>query len=226
MCITPKQQEGFNMNSPEEIGKIVRSLRGKESLRSFAERCDVSHTTIDNIEKGVDFRTGKPTNPSAYILTKIAKASRVSIEYILGTGTESNENPYLRAVKTKRFKMLGEIACGQPIFASEEHDSYVDASAEIEADYCLTAKGDSMIGARINDGDVVFIKEQCIVDNGEIAAVVIDGEATLKRWYYYPEKHKLVLTPENSAYEPLVYINDELNTITCLGKAVCFMSKL
>lgn len=76
------------MNTPEEIGKIVRSLRGNESLRSFAERCEVSHTTIDNIEKGVDFRTGKPTNPSAFILSKIAKAAKVSIEYIIGTETE------------------------------------------------------------------------------------------------------------------------------------------
>ena len=83
-----------------------------------------------------------------------------------------------------------------------------------------------MIGARINDGDVVFIKKQSIVDNGEIAVVVIENETTLKRWYYYPDKQKLILNPENSAYEPLVYINEELNSITCLGKAVCFMSKL
>lgn len=215
------------MNTPEEIGKIVRGLRGSESLRSFAERCEVSHTTIDNIEKGVDFRTGKPTNPSAFIVAKIAKAAKVSIEYILGTETEEvTEISDLRPIKTKRFPMLGDIACGQPVFASEEHNSYIDASSEIDADFCLTAKGDSMIGARINNGDIVFIKQQSIVNNGEIAAVYIDGETTLKRWYFYPEKKKLVLTPENSAYAPLVYLNDELKDITCIGKAVCFMSNL
>jgi repressor LexA len=72
----------------------------------------------------------------------------------------------------------------------------------------------------------VFIKQQPIVENGEIAAVVIGDEATLKTWYYYPDKQKLVLTPANQAYEPLVYTGEELNTITCLGRAVCFMSNL
>lgn len=132
----------------------------------------------------------------------------------------------VRPIKTKSFPMLGEIACGKPIFAETDHESYIDASADIDADFCLTAKGDSMIGARIQNGDVVFIRKQPIVDNGDIAAVVIDDEATLKRWYYYPEKQKLMLVAENSKYEPLVYLGEELDSIICLGKAVCFMSKL
>ena len=122
--------------------------------------------------------------------------------------------------------MLGEIACGEPIYTNEDFETFVEASMEINADFCLTAKGDSMIGARIHDGDVVFIKEQPIVDNGQIAAVIINDEATLKRWYYYPDKNKLVLTPENPKYEPLVYVGEELDTIRCLGKAVFFMSKV
>lgn len=65
-----------------------------------------------------------------------------------------------------------------------------------------------------------------IVNNGEIAAVIIDNEATLKRVYYYPEKNKLVLNPENPKYEPLVYLNEELETIRILGRAVYFMSAL
>lgn len=81
-----------------------------------------------------------------------------------------------------------------------------------------------MIGARIYDGDIVFIKKQDMVNNGEIAAVIIDNEATLKRVYYYPEKNKIVLNPENPAFEPLVYINEELNEIRILGKAVAFQS--
>lgn len=132
----------------------------------------------------------------------------------------------LRPITKKRFPMLGEIACGKPLYANEDHESYVDASADIDADFCLTAKGDSMIGARIHAGDVVFIKSMPIVDNGAIAAVIIDDEATLKRWYYYPEQQKLMLTAENPAYAPLMYVGEELNSITCLGKAVCFMSNL
>jgi repressor LexA len=134
----------------------------------------------------------------------------------------SNVHP----IKLKRFPVLGEIACGTPIFASEDHETYIDASADIKADFCLVAKGDSMTGARINNGDVVFIREQPTVENGEIAAVIIGEEATLKRWYFYPEKKKLILNPENPAFEPLVYIGPELNEVRCLGKAVSFMSKL
>ena len=76
------------------------------------------------------------------------------------------------------------------------------------------------------DGDIVFIREQPMVNNGEIAAVIIDDEATLKRVYYYPEKQKLMLVPENTKYEPLVYIGEELEQIRILGLAVAFQSDL
>ena len=100
------------------------------------------------------------------------------------------------------------------------------ADMDIRADFCLTAKGDSMINARINDGDIVFIRQMPMVENGGIAAVIIDNEATLKRWYYYKDDNKLMLVAENPKYEPLIYMNEELNTIRCLGKAVYFMSAL
>jgi len=132
----------------------------------------------------------------------------------------------LKAIKLKKFPLLGEIACGEPIFASEDKESFVMADMDINADFCLTAKGDSMINARIQDGDIVFIKSMSMVDNGDIAAVIIDDDATLKRVYYYPEKNKLVLQAENPKYEPWVYINEELNEIRILGKAVYLMSNL
>lgn len=83
-----------------------------------------------------------------------------------------------------------------------------------------------MVGARIHDGDVVFIRKQPEVNNGQIAAVLIGDEATLKRVYYYPEKNKLVLSPENSAYEPLVYVGQELAEVRILGLAVAFQSRV
>lgn len=217
------------MKTEKEIAQIIRQLRGDMNLRDFGAKCGVSHTTIDNLEKGIDFRTKKPTQPKVTTIEKIAKACGVSISYILGNEEDNAPINYpsnISPVKLKKFPMLGEIACGKPIFANEEHVSYVSASSEIKADWCLTARGDSMIGARIHDGDIVFVREQPIVDNGDIAAVVIGDEATLKRWYYYPEKNKLILNAENPAYEPLVYIGEELNEIRCLGKAVCFMSNL
>ena len=130
----------------------------------------------------------------------------------------------IKPIKTKKFRMIGEIACGEPIYCNEEYKTYVEASTEINADFCLTAKGNSMINARIYDGDIVFIKEQPMVEDGEIAAVIVDNEATLKRVYYYKNENKLVLAADNPAFAPLVYVNDELNNVKILGKAVAFMS--
>ena len=127
-------------------------------------------------------------------------------------------------ISTKRFPLLGDIACGKPIMANEEKELYVEAGANIRADFCLKAKGDSMIGARIYDGDIVFIRKQEMVNNGEIAAVIIDDEATLKRVNYYPEKNLLILKAENSNYEDLVYTGEQLDHIIILGKAVAFQS--
>lgn len=77
-----------------------------------------------------------------------------------------------------------------------------------------------------NPYKIVFIRQIPMVKNRNIAAVIIDNEATLKRVYYYPEKNKLVLNRENPAFEPLVYINEEPDTIRILGKAVYFMSAI
>lgn len=132
----------------------------------------------------------------------------------------------IKPVKLKRFPMLGEIACGEPIFADEDKEHFVMADMEIHADFCLTAKGDSMINARIHNGDIVFIREMPMVENGDIAAVIIDDEATLKRVYYYPDDGMLQLIAENPVFKPLVYQGEELNHIRILGKAVYFMSAL
>lgn len=130
----------------------------------------------------------------------------------------------LFTIEKKKIPLLGDIACGKPIYADENRESYVIAGTDINADFCLRARGDSMIGARILDGDIVFIQHMEMVRNGEIAAVIIGDEATLKRVYYYPEKGKLVLNPENPKYEPLVYVGEELNEIHILGKAIAFQS--
>ncbi len=125
-----------------------------------------------------------------------------------------------------RYPILGEIACGTPIFADENYEGYV-TGPETSASFCLVAKGDSMIGARICDGDSVLIEKTDMVDNGEIAAVVVDDdEATLKRVYYYPDEEKLVLAAENAAYEPLVFVGEELNHIHILGRAIALQARV
>lgn len=116
-------------------------------------------------------------------------------------------------IETKKFPLLGNIACGKPIFADEQFEAYVEAGANIKADFCLRAKGDSMIGARIYDGDIVFIHKQEMVDDGEIAAVLIDDEATLKRVYYDQENNVIQLFAENPQYKTMRFVGEELNHI-------------
>lgn len=124
----------------------------------------------------------------------------------------------------RKVPLMGAVACGEPIY--REEDEWISLPTEIKADFCLRCEGDSMINAGINDGDIVFIRSCPEVENGQIAAVSIDNEVTLKRVYYYPEKNKLVLNPENPAYEPFVYVNEELNDIRILGRAVILLSEI
>ena len=206
-----------------EIGNRIKNKRIELNMTQEELALKSGYTSRSSINK---IELGLVDIPQSKIAS-IASALGVSPAYLLfGDVFTDKDNSELRPVNLKKFPMLGEIACGKPIFANEEHETYIDASADIKADFCLTAKGDSMVGARIHNGDVVFIKEQSIVDNGQIAAVIIDNDVTLKRWYFYPDKKKLILQAENPSYEPFVFIGEELNNIRCLGRAVCFMSNL
>lgn len=123
---------------------------------------------------------------------------------------------------THRVPLVGTIACGDPILAQENYDGEVNAPEDVHADFALKCKGDSMINARIFDGDIVYIRQQETVDDGEIAAVLINDEATLKRVHLYDDH--VVLEPENPQYRPLVYWGIDMNAIRILGKAVAFTS--
>lgn len=132
----------------------------------------------------------------------------------------------IKPIQSVKIPLIGKIACGEPIYADQEYDTYVLAENDINADFCLICEGDSMINARILDGDIVFIRSQEMVQNGEIAAVIIEDSVTLKRVYYYPEQAKLILQAENPKYPPFIYINEELNNIRIIGKAIEFQSKI
>ena len=207
------------------IGERIKHRRKTLGLSAeeVAEKMGVSAATVYRYESSDILNMGIDK------LELIAKALKTTPAALMGWEEKTSNIPQfdnISPIKTKKFPLLGDIACGQPIFADEEHESYIEAGADIKADFCLKCQGDSMIGARIMPGDIVFIRQQDMVDNGEIAAVIIDDSATLKRVYYYPEHGKLVLQAENPAYEPLVYIGDELNYIRILGKAVAFQSNI
>lgn len=135
----------------------------------------------------------------------------------------SNIMPPPRMVKKP---LLGTIACGVPILAVENIEEEVGVPEGIQCDFVLRCKGDSMVDARIYDGDLVYLRQQEEVENGEIAAVLIDdgceSEATLKRVYL--EADRITLVPENRKYQPFVYVREEMNRVRILGKAVAFTS--
>lgn len=118
--------------------------------------------------------------------------------------------------------LIGSIACGTPILAEENREGAVDVPDHVHADFALRCKGDSMINARIFDGDVVYIRQQETVEHGEIAAVLVGDEATLKRVYAYDDC--LSLEAENPLYKPMVFRGEEMNRVRILGKAVAFTS--
>lgn len=198
-----RQSKGMTQ---EELGNIIGV---KKAAVQKWESGLVQNLKRETIKKLADFFE---VNPSTFI--DVADSSDIS--NIAG----------IFPVKKIRIPVLGEIACGVPIFADQQHEQYVDVNEDYNADFCLKAKGDSMINANISSGDIVLISEMPMVNNGEIAAVIVDDEATLKRVYYYREKNKLILQAENPAVEPLVYVDEELDTIRILGKAVAVIKTL
>ncbi len=199
------------------IGENIKAKRKERglTLEEVARRLGTSKQTIGRYESGV--------------ISNIPNEKVERIAEVLGTTPAAlagwAEDGIL-PISTRRIPMLGEIACGEPIFAEEEHGTFVTVDEGLDVDFCLRAHGDSMVGARILDGDLVLVRKQESVDNGEIGVVIIDGEATLKRVYFYPQEGKLILSPENPRYAPLVYLGHELDSIKILGKAVAFQSRI
>ena len=217
--------------------ELIMKAQGDRTQNEFANQCGVSSSALTRIFAG-DY------TPTAKTLKKIAHKAKNNVLYsdlLTAAGLNDDDCTISKAdieqykqlllkldqiqpISTQRIPMLGSVACGKPIFADEDKESYVQAGTEIKADFCLTARGDSMIGARIHDGDIVFCRAQSSVENGEVAVVLIGDEATLKRFYFYPEKEKLVLQSENPKYAPFVYVGQELDEIKVLGKAIAFQS--
>ena len=210
------------------IGKRIKDLRTSLDMTQdeLAKLTGYkSRSSIQKIESG-------ERDITQSTIAAFAKALKVTPSVIMGweENNENNTAPDYSNIKgimplpeMRKVPLLGAIACGEPIY--REEDEWISLPNDIKADFCLRCQGDSMIDARINDGDIVFIQSCPEVENGQIAAVSIDNEVTLKRVFYYPEKNKLVLYPENKAYEPFVYMNEELNDIRILGRAVVFLSR-
>ncbi len=206
-----------------ELGERIKALRKEKHLTQSA-LMDILRNDYNLKTDRVmisKWETGFQT-PQADTLKILAKALDVSVDFLL-TGVETiQESVQELTIPVKKIRMLGSIACGTPIFCNEEHEYVLATGENANADFCLTARGDSMINARIADGDIVFIRQQSTVDNGEIAAVVIGDEATLKR--VYKTADGIMLVAENPAYQPMYFSGEELNQTYILGKAIGFQS--
>lgn len=210
-----------------EFYQRLRALREEQKLsqQRLSELLGISKSSINMYERG-------EREPGFGTVTAMAELFEVDTDYLLGKSPYKNKEEWLSShhapssPANRLVPVLGEIACGQPIFTNEEYGSYAELSPGVRADFCLRAKGDSMIGARIMDGDLVFIRRQETVENGTIAAVIVEDTATLKRVYYDPEKQLLSLNAENPHYPPLLYSGAELEQIRILGKAVAFQSEI
>ena len=215
------------MEKNMQTGKRIQARREELGLNlgDIAQKVGVAVSTIQRYEKGKIEKIKLP------VIEAIAKALAVDPAWLLGQTdcpTPAAQEPVIDNLlplpKTYRIPLIGDIACGTPILADEYIEAILEVPEHIRADFALRCHGDSMTGAHIHDGDIVYIRQQPDVDNGCIAAVCIDNSATLKRVYKYPDR--LVLSPDNPMYEPFVYTGDELAQVRILGKAVGFTSLL
>lgn len=195
---------------------------------SYGALSEMTHIPKSALQR---YATGETQKIPVDRLKIIAKALNISAAYLMGWETETPKDnfdvfslPDVQPMPTmKKVPHVGSIACGLPILAVENIDGYSEIPEHIHADFSLTCKGDSMIDACIRDGDHVFIRIQPDVEDGEIAAVLIGEETTLKRVYKIGSD-RLELRAENRAYPPMTFSGEELNNIRIMGKAVYFTS--
>lgn len=186
------------------------------TLEQVAQKVGVGKSTVRKWE------TGMIANMKRDKISALADALHTTPAYLMGweEPVEELKIDNIFKIEKRSIPLLGNVACGEPIFASESFDAYVTVGTNIQADFCLRAQGDSMVNARILDGDIVFVRKQELVNDGEIAVVLIGDEATIKRVYYDREEGQLSLVPENPKYKVMRYQGEALNQIRILGKVI------
>lgn len=204
------------------FASVIKRLRIERGItqEQLAALLKVSRSTVGMYEAG-------SREPDFETCEAIADIFNVDMDYLLGRSDVERKDPILTndtipagfepLPATDTVPLVGRIACGEPITAEENLDGYVAIPSAWHATFTLTCCGDSM-EPRIKDGDLVAIRSQPSVENGEIAAVRIGCEATLKHVYLYPDK--IILQPENPSYPPIVKIGEEMNDVHIEGKAV------
>lgn len=198
-----------------------RRIENGITLAQVAEKLGVTEATAQRYE------CGSIKSIPYECMCAYGELLNCSPAYLMGWEENSSVNAgNIQPIELKHFPILEETTHGELKYADETRESYVMAGTDIQADFCLKASGDSMVNARIHDGDIVFIKKQNSVKNGEIAVVAVNNDSTamLKRVFHYVDKGMIILKAENPAYEDMIFTNDELVDFHILGKAVAFQS--
>lgn len=188
-----------------ELGLTVEELAKKMGYKD--------KSSISKIENG------KADIPQSKVIA-FARALNTTTAYLMGIDTAKEISipaGFQPLPKRDRIPRVGQIACGTPILAEENVEAYDEVPSDWHADFTLLCQGDSM-EPKIKDGDVVAIHSQPMVENGEVAAVLIDGEATLKRVFLFDDH--IELRAENPTFPTILRIGEDMNTITIEGKAV------
>jgi len=212
----------------------IRFLRSQAKLtqEELAEKIGANRVTISHYESGA-------YNPSHSVIIKMAELFQVPADYILGRIDNPKRTPNIiedeksllvnfpgiEHPEWKSVPLLGSIACGEPILAEENIEGYVNVTTDVHCDFVLRCKGDSM-APRLLDGDLVMIRIQPDVVDGQIAAVLIENEATLKHVYHLPNRSGIQLTADNSSYSPMVFLGEDAANIRILGLAVAYRRML
>ena len=208
-----------------EIKDIIRNRRIelKLTMKQVADAVGVSEGTVSRWE------SGEIENMKRDKIASLSMLLHLDPRIIMGwdiTDCETPIPPYsnISPIEKRVFPLFDGIAAGQPRLMPDGIELYVESTTNVNADFVLKVHGDSMTGARIHDGDLVFIRQQPEVENGEIAAVAIGDEATLKRFYRYGDM--VVLRGENPEFKELTFSGEELEQLRVLGKAVAFQSDI
>lgn len=221
------------------IGERIKKRRQElgYSVEDIAKKLGKNRATVYRYE------SGDIENMPTYVLEPLAIALDTTPAELLGWERKQVYDAYADAfndlvggnkdishASMQKYPVLGRVACGKPIIENEEYDVLSDGRG-IKADAVVIARGDSMTGARIYDGDIVFVRLQNMVENGDIAVVEVinddteDAEVTLKRFFRYSDDI-VVLRAENPLYQDMVFHGDDINRLRVIGKAVAFQGTL
>lgn len=201
-----------------KFGDTIKMLRTEhgQSQEQLADILSISRSTLANYETNRRI-------PDRAILEAVADYYNVDMDFIYGRTDTRNayqmeKNSPIALSRAKTIPIIGDVACGSPIYHPGDGDEMVTVYDFDQADCAVRARGDSM-EPLIQDGDLVMIHSQPMVDDGQIAAVVVDNEVTLKRVYYEPGR-LLILSALNSDYAPITISGPDIDQTRIIGRAI------